>query len=133
MATATAGAFIGLNRRIFSQPFEVALKKSLSELALESVMIVFSVLLALTASSWADARREHTLVAQARTSFALEIRANRDRLAKALPYHRALTTAVLAVDSSGGVRSYAEWRRRVPIWSGFAPPDVATTAFSVGP
>jgi type II secretory pathway pseudopilin PulG len=105
------------------------MKKSLSEMALESGMIVFSVLLALAAGSWADARRERALVTQARTSFAAEIRANRSRLTKVLPYHEALTTAVLAADSAGDMPSYAEWRRRVPIWSGFAPPDVAATAW----
>jgi type II secretory pathway pseudopilin PulG len=105
------------------------MKKSLPELALESGMIVLSVLLALAANNWADARREHALVEQARTSFALEMRANRERVAKQLPYHRALTNAVLAVDSNGGVRSYAAWRQKVPIWSGFAPPDVSATAW----
>jgi len=105
------------------------MKKSMSELALESGMIVVSVLLALAASSWAEGRRERTLVAQARTSFVLEMRANRERIAKVLPYHQALTTAVLAVDSTGGVTSYAAWQKRVPIWSGFAPPDVAATAW----
>jgi type II secretory pathway pseudopilin PulG len=105
------------------------MKKSIPELALESAMIVLSVLLALAASSWADSRREHTLVAQARTSFALELRANRARVAKVLPYHQALTAAVVAIDSTGGVATYAAWRKRVPIWSGFAPPDVAATAW----
>jgi hypothetical protein len=105
------------------------MKKSIPELALESGMIVLSVLLALGASSWAETRREHSLVAEARTSFVHEMRANRARVAKALPYHRALTDAVLAVDSTGGVSSYAAWRRRVPIWSGFAPPDIAATAW----
>jgi hypothetical protein len=105
------------------------MKKSLPDLALESAMIVFSVLLALAASSWADTRREHALVAQARGSFALEIRANRARIAKVLPYHRALTSAVLSADSAGGVTSYAEWQRRVPIWSGFSPAELAPTAW----
>lgn len=104
-------------------------KKTFADLALESVMIIFSVLLALAASSWAESRREHTLADQARASFVQEIRANRDRVAQALPYHRALTAAVLRVDSAGGVSSYAEWQRRVPIWSGFAPPDLVTTAW----
>ena len=105
------------------------LKKTLPELALESVMIVFSVLLALAASSWADAHKEHKLAVQARESFVQEVQANRARVMKALPYHRALTDAVLLVDSTGGVTSYAAWRHRVPIWSGFAPPDIASTAW----
>jgi hypothetical protein len=105
------------------------LKKTAPELALESAMIVLSVLLALAANSWADARKEQRLPAQARTSFVLEIQANRVRLVKALPYHHALTEAVLQVDSTGGVPSYAAWKRRVPIWSGFEGPDLAATAW----
>jgi len=104
-------------------------KKTLADLGLESVMIVFSVLLALAASSWADTRREHALIDEARTAFVREIQANRSRLTQVLPYHRALTAAVLHVDSAGGISSYADWRRRVPIWSGFSPPDVAATAW----
>jgi hypothetical protein len=105
------------------------MKKSAAELGLDSGMIILSVLLALAASSWTDTRREHALVAQARTSFSGEIRENRSRLDKALPYHQQLTTAVMTADSVGGVTSYAEWRRRVPFWSGFKTPDVASTAW----
>jgi type II secretory pathway pseudopilin PulG len=104
-------------------------KKTFPDLALESVMIVVSVLLALAASSWADAHKEQRLAVQARESFVQEVRANRARIMRALPYHRALTDAVLLVDSTGGVPSYAAWRRRVPIWSGFAPPDIASMAW----
>jgi type II secretory pathway pseudopilin PulG len=92
-------------------------------------MIVLSVLLALAASAWAESRKQQHLTEQARQSFVQEIRANRQRVASALPYHEALTRAVLQVDSAGGVTTYAQWRRRVPIWSGFAPPDVAATAW----
>jgi hypothetical protein len=61
------------------------LKKTLPELALESVMIVLSVLPALAASSWADAHKEHKLAVQARESFVQEVQANRARVMKALP------------------------------------------------
>ena len=106
-----------------------SLKKTLPELALESAMIVLSVLLALAANSWADAHKEHKLAVQTRESFVEEVRANSARVMLALPYHRALTDAVLLIDSTGGVSSYAAWKRRVPIWSGFAPPDIASTAW----
>ena len=76
------------------------MKKSLPDLALESAMIVFSVLLALAASSWADTRREHALVAQARGSFALEIRANRQRIAKVL-LHTARSRALCSHNRFG--------------------------------
>ena len=104
-------------------------RRSISELAVESAMIVLSLLLALGANSCVEGRKEQQLATQARASFVQEIRANQQRLTRALPYHKALTQAVIAVDSSGGVTSYAAWQRRVPIWSGFAPPDVAATAW----
>ena len=91
--------------------------------------VQLSVLLALAASSWTDARRERALVAQARGSFAAEVRENRARIEKVMPYHRQLTAAIMTADSVGGVTSYAEWRRRAPFWSGFATPDVAATAW----
>lgn len=105
------------------------LRARLPELALESAMIVFSVLLALGASSWADSRKQSRLTEQARQSFVQEVRANRARLARALPYHQRLTDAVRLIDSTSGVDSYAEWRRRVPFWSGFENPDLTATAW----
>ena len=65
------------------------LKKTLPELALESVMIVFSVLLALAASSWADAHKEHKLAVQARESFVQEVQANRARVMPVYRVHAA--------------------------------------------
>jgi type II secretory pathway pseudopilin PulG len=105
------------------------LRRRLPELALESAMIVLSVLLAMAASSWADARKQDRLTEQARQSFVQEIRANRARLVRALPYHRRLTDAVRLIDSTTGVDSYGEWRRRVPFWSGFEGPDLTATAW----
>ena len=61
------------------------LKKTLPELALESEMNGLSVLLALAASSWADAHKAHKLAVQARESFVQEVQANRARVMKALP------------------------------------------------
>ena len=99
------------------------------DLSVQSVMIVFSVLLALAASSWADARKQQRLGDQALLSFAHEIRANRARVAKLLPYHDSLDVAASRADSAGSVRNYADWRRAFPGWSGFAPPDLTTAAW----
>lgn len=63
------------------------------DLAVQSAMIVFSVLLALAASSWADARKQQRLGDQALQAFAEEIRANRARLTTVLPYHDSLDAA----------------------------------------
>jgi len=99
------------------------------EFAAESAMIVLSVLLALAASSWADSRKQERLADQALRSFAQEIRANRARVAVLLPYHDSLAIAAHSADSTKSVRSYADWRRFYPGWSGFAPPDLTTGAW----
>ena len=104
-------------------------RRRLPDLIVESAMIVLSVLLALAANGWADSRKQHRLEQQAHASFIREIRANRALVARALPYHEALTRAVIAVDASGGVPSYAAWKKRVPIWSGLEPPDLSATAW----
>ncbi len=105
------------------------LHKPLSELILESGMIVLSVLLALAASSWADRRKQNHLAEQARSAFVLELRNNRALVARAIPYHDALSAAVLRADSTDDVRTYAQWRRAFPAWSGFAPPDLTFSAW----
>ncbi len=99
------------------------------DLAVQSAMIVLSVLLALAASSWADARKQQRLADQALQSFAQEIRANRARVARLLPYHDSLTVAALRADSLRSVHSYADWQHAYPGWSGFAPPDLTTAAW----
>ncbi|MEP6618604.1 MAG: hypothetical protein ABJE47_04800 [bacterium] len=103
--------------------------KSISDLALESVMIVLSVLLALAASRWAEGRKQQQLTAQALSSFEQEMQANQQKLLAVYPYHQALTAAARRLDSLGTTRTYAEWQRAVPIWSGFRPPDLTTTAW----
>ena len=48
-------------------------RKSIGDLALESAMIVLSVLLALAASRWVDSRKQQQLAAQALASFDREL------------------------------------------------------------
>ena len=104
-------------------------RKSIGDLALESAMIVLSVLLALAASRWVDSRKQQQLATQAVASFDHEIRANQQRVLEVYPYHQALAAAARRLDSLGATHSYAEWKRQVPAWSGFRPPDVTTTAW----
>ncbi len=92
-------------------------------------MIVLSVLLALAASGWAEGRKQRQTATQARAGFVRELAANHARVQAGYAYHDSLTRAVLAVDSAGGVASYAAWRGRVPFWSGFRPPDLTATAW----
>lgn len=60
--------------------------------AFESVLIVFSVVLALMLTDWADRQRTKAEVAQMRAYFVEEIRANRDIVLSEpiLPHHRRL-------------------------------------------
>ena len=104
-------------------------RRRLPDLLVESAMIVLSVLLALAANAWADGRKQHRLEVQAHVSLIREIRSNQLLVARALPYHEALTRAVIAVDTAGGVRSYAAFKQRVPMWSGLEPPDLAASAW----
>ncbi|MEP6733144.1 MAG: hypothetical protein ABJE10_21050 [bacterium] len=104
-------------------------RKSIPDLVLESAMIVFSVLLALAASRWADARKQQQLTTQAIASFEQEIRGNEQRVRDVYSYHQALTAAIRRLDSLGTIHSYADWKREVPIWSGFRPPDMPATAW----
>ncbi len=99
------------------------------DLAVQSAMIVLSVLLALAASSWADARKQQRLGDQALLTFAQEMRANRARVTALLPYHDSLDVAAHRADSTRSVQSYADWKRAFPGWSGFAPPDLTTAAW----
>jgi type II secretory pathway pseudopilin PulG len=104
-------------------------RKSIGDLAVESAMIVLSVLLALAASRWVDSRKQQQLATQALASFDHEIRANQQRVLAVYPYHQALAAAARRLDSLGTIRSYADWKRQFPGWSGFRPPDVTTTAW----
>ena len=67
-------------------------RRWLPRAAFESVLIVFSVVLALMLADWADHRRTNHEVAQVRAYFVEEIRANRAILLSQpiLPHHRRL-------------------------------------------
>lgn len=105
-------------------------RRHLVELSLQSVLIVFSILLALAVDEWAEGRDRARRAEEALASFAREIRANRQRVVEVLPYHRALRREVARVDSLGTVRSYADWRVAVPSFAGFHPPAPTSTAWA---
>ncbi|MEH6699022.1 MAG: hypothetical protein V7672_10000 [Brevundimonas sp.] len=72
----------------------------------ESLLIVFSVFLALGLNNWAEDRRESERLAEMRTYLVQEIRQNRDTLASDhwLPHHTRLRDAVMAVALSNPTR-----------------------------
>lgn len=77
------------------RPFALRWRRWLPRATFESVLIVFSVVLALMLADWADRRRTAAEVAEVRTFFIEEIRANRALLLSdsILPHHRRLHTA----------------------------------------
>ena len=83
----------------------------------ESLLIVFSVFLALGLNSWAEDQREAERLAEMRTYLVQEIRLNRDTLASDhwLPHHTRLRDAVMAVATSDPPRCFAHaqpWQLR---------------------
>jgi type II secretory pathway pseudopilin PulG len=66
------------------------LRSSLPKLLMESVLIVFSVLLALGVDEWREKRQTQQRVDQALESFAREIQRNQQSVRKVLPYHERL-------------------------------------------
>ncbi|MBU1345698.1 MAG: hypothetical protein KKA16_01965 [Alphaproteobacteria bacterium] len=74
-------------------------RRWLPRAAFESVLIVFSLVLALTLADWAERRRTAAEVAEVRTYFVQEIRANRAILQSdaILPHHRRLRSVFGAV------------------------------------
>ncbi|HEV3409135.1 MAG TPA: hypothetical protein VG095_02495 [Chthoniobacterales bacterium] len=90
------------------EPPQASWRLWLPRVLVESVLVVFSVLLALAVDEWRDDRALQRQVREARTAFAEEIRGNRDLLSsdRYLPHHkrlweiyRALGAAVDANDS----------------------------------
>lgn len=77
------------------KPSALRWRRWLPRAAFESVLIVFSVVLALMLADWADRRRTAAEVAEVRAFFIKEIRANRAILLSdpILPHHRRLRTA----------------------------------------
>lgn len=95
----------------------------------ESALIVFSILLALAVNQWNDARKQRALVERSLRNIRDEIAFNARRVEERLPYHRNLEAETFRADSLKSVRSYADWKRVAPDWSGFANPELDGTAW----
>jgi hypothetical protein len=65
-------------------------RSSLPKLLTESLLIVFSVLLALGVDEWRDGRKTQNRVDQALEGFSREVQSNRRAVANVLPYHQRL-------------------------------------------
>ena len=89
----------------------------------ESVLIVFSVFLALALSQWAEDRRTAERVEAARGFFAEEIRGNRDRVRSDfhLPHHERLRARLAQVPGEGPLDAAALANARSPLQTGMHP------------
>jgi len=95
----------------------------------ESVLIVFSILVALGVNQWNDARKQHALTERAMRGIRDELVANATRLQKSRPYHWTLERASFRADSLKRVRSFADFKAAAPEWSGFGNALVESTAW----
>jgi hypothetical protein len=95
----------------------------------ESTLIVFSILLALAANEWVDARKQRALAEHALAAIRDEVTGNADRIRNGLPYHRSLESELRHEDSAGSVHRYADFVRGAPDWSGFKNPELDGTAW----
>lgn len=95
----------------------------------ESALIVFSILLALAANQWNDARNQRSLVEHSLRSVRAEIVGNAKRIQERLPYHGSLVAETHRADSLKSVHSYADFKLAAPDWSGFEYPELDATAW----
>ena len=87
-------------------------------LAAEAVMIVFSVLLALSLAEWRDVRRERRAVATALDLVAEELRTNKEMLDQRVAYYRTMRDTLdwMIAQSGPDVEPDA-----IPGWQGIMP------------
>jgi hypothetical protein len=100
----------------------------LPKVLVESLLIVFSILLALAVDEWREDRQTEKRVAQALESFTGEIQRNRKAVAKVLPYHELLHRHFLELAASGKVRSAKDFMASKD-FKGFAPVSYESTVW----
>jgi hypothetical protein len=100
----------------------------LSQVLLESSMIVLSILLALWVNDWQQQRADERLAAQSLVNFLKEIQQNHARLDDAMPYHQGVDTALKQTLQEHGIRSRADLFQMVGL-DGVRPPFLLDTAW----
>lgn len=76
-----------------------------TQVVLEAVLVVLSVLLALGLNGWQQARADRRMADQALRNLEREIRGNRDAIADVLPVHRTLFDTLRSEDPPMGITS----------------------------
>ncbi|HEY4218836.1 MAG TPA: hypothetical protein VGM67_16965 [Gemmatimonadaceae bacterium] len=102
--------------------------KWLGEVVIQSLAIVFSILLALWTDQWKENRKSRELSVISLRNFLTEIQQNENRLDDALPYHKGLQTMLVQLDSSHAIRTPSEFQNEVGI-DGLRAPALLQTAW----
>lgn len=85
----------------------MTLKEALPRIAVESVLIVFTVLLALAVNEWREGRRQAQVVERAIENVRNEIQQNLKEIEQTLPYHEELKESVAVWQQSNQQRDGA--------------------------
>lgn len=100
----------------------------LPKVLFESLLIVFSILLALAVDEWREDRQTQKRVDQALESFAGEIQRNREAVARVLPYHERLQGHFRKLARSGTARSIRDMMS-MEGFKGFSPVTFESSAW----
>ena len=98
----------------------------LPRVVFESLLIVVSILLALTLDEWQDDLEIQELVDRSVQSFEQEVRQNKMRVEDVAPYHIGLQEILTRLDEGEGVKSLMEYRN---IMEGFQATLLLRTAW----
>ena len=100
----------------------------LGEVIIQSLAIIFSILLALWADQWKEHRVAAQLVDMSLSNFLKEIQQNEARLDDALPFHKGMRTMLAGLDKSRGIKTQAEFQDAVGV-DALRPPSLLQTAW----
>jgi hypothetical protein len=100
----------------------------LKEVVIQSLAIIFSILLALWVDQWKENRAGRHLAVRSLENFLAEIRQNEARLDDVLPYHQGLRKMLVHLDSTRSIHTQAEFQDAVGI-DGLRSPALLQTAW----
>ena len=100
----------------------------LTEVIIQSLAIIFSILLALWADQWKESRKSRELAIISLKNFLTEIQQNEARLDDDMPYHKGLRTMLVQLDSAHSIHTPAEFQDAVGV-DGMRAPALLETAW----
>ncbi len=100
----------------------------LPHIIIESILIVFSILVALSVGEWQENRANHQLAQQALLAFRQEIRQNQARLQDVGPYRQGLQQVIEHLGESGEIRTARQFYATVGV-DGLRPAFLTSTVW----